>query len=1363
LTLFEELEEEGELMTAWDYDKNGDLVCVGYGKPVDGKIASEEDKKKVYLCASQSVLDKDAPAAQLLNEYLGNIEVEKGMEVFTFKNIGGETGTPEDANRGKRRRGPGKRAYKMNLVNLRPDPKAPKLLPRFKRRAPRVPAVPQGGVRGLSSFLGKKYKPVADKVKPILAELPQKFRIERNIKGDPLAEMPTLNPCPPEFEAKGRYTDDRREVIEALHNDGLLEPEERKLMHHFMMEHEKSFAWDENERGKLKHEFFPPVDMPVVRHTPWVCSQIPIPPGHFEEFCKNIKQKIDAGVYEPSNSSYRSPIFAVIKKDGKSLRIVHALERLNEVTIQHSGVTPGTEALAEHFAGRACGGTLDMFVGYDNRDLAEGSRDYTTFQTPFGAMRLVKLPMGWTNSVPIFHDDVTYILQEEIPHVTIPYIDDVPVRGPATRYETEEGDYERIPENKGIRRFVWEHFQNLNRVVTRMIYAGGTFSGKKAVLCKDVFEVVGHTCSYKGRIADPGRVEVISNWGKLANFSQVKAYLGTVGVLRMFIKDYAKIVGPINDLTKKGVPFVWGDAQDKAQADVRDALENCEPLKPLNYEWDSDIVIQVDTSWRAVGIIIYQCDPKDPKIRHYARFASITLGERESQYSQPKRELYGLMRALEAMSYWIFGARKLVVETDALYIRGMLKNPGMGPNATINRWIEKILMFHFQLKHVPGATFAPDGLSRRDPHPGDEVFKNSEEGYDENAPPEDHEDVDETGPMPLDFEEFKHKIDTRGGYLQMGESADSPEDFANERKWSADLETQLRNKMAEHSEQNVAETEQYVQASMPLIPDLELKWDPEKREPYEEEHRSLLGKQQDNKVLLLRKWLEDPLVRPKDIPRHKYRAFVRWASHFFLKEGRLYKKSLLGSAHQLVVDKEHRMYMLKAAHDSLGHRGFFATKELIALRFWWPEMDRDVSWYVRTCHMCQVRQHTLLRIPPVVTHTPSIFEVIHVDVMKMGATSNGYDMVVDARDSLSRWLEARPIKNDNAETLGMFLLEEIICRWGCPKKIVTDNAKQFIKAVAWLEAKYGIQHILISPYNSQGNGNVENGHFPMRQSLFKATGGNPAKWFYFFHQVLWADRITIRKGMGCSPFFLVTGAHPILPLDIEEATWLVEIPGRVLTDSELIGFRAQALAKHSQHVEAMRARVDYEKRVAVRKYERYHEHTIVNYDFEPGRLVLVRYTKVEKSLDKKMNERYLGPMIVIRRTLGGAYLVAEMNGAMFQDKIAAFRVIPYEARHSIPIPQNIHKLIDISKETLDDLVNDKARKAKSKTYKGKDLQFSKVRLRVTPEEFEESESSDNPDSEADNGQQSADLENEDQDALRRSKRSINKLGGRVKL
>jgi hypothetical protein len=83
----------------------------------------------------------------------------------------------------------------------------------------------------------------------------------------------------------------------------------------------------------------------------------------------------------------------------------------------------------------------------------------------------------------------------------------------------------------------------------------------------------------------------------------------------------------------------------------------------------------------------------------------------------------------------------------------------------------------------------------------------------------------------------------------------------------------------------------------------------------------------------------------------------------------------------------------------------------------------------------------------------------------------------------------------------------------------------------------------------------------------------------------------------------------------------------------------------------MRARVDHAKRISVRKYERYHEHTIKNYDFQPGRLFLVRFTQFKKTVSGKMKPRYLGPMVIIKRTKGGAYLVAEMNSAMFQERV----------------------------------------------------------------------------------------------------------------
>jgi hypothetical protein len=138
--------------------------------------------------------------------------------------------------------------------------------------------------------------------------------------------------------------------------------------------------------------------------------------------------------------------------------MVHSLEPLNQVTIKHAGVTPFTDQICEHFAGRACGGMLDLYVGYNECGLTETCRDLTTFQSPFGTLRLITLPMGWTNSVLIFHDDVTYILQPEIPDTTIPYIDNVPICGPEGRYVLPNGTEECIPDNPDICRFVWEHF-----------------------------------------------------------------------------------------------------------------------------------------------------------------------------------------------------------------------------------------------------------------------------------------------------------------------------------------------------------------------------------------------------------------------------------------------------------------------------------------------------------------------------------------------------------------------------------------------------------------------------------------------------------------------------------------------------------------------------------------------------------------------------------------------------------------------------------------------------------------------------------------------------------------------------------------
>ena len=91
----------------------------------------------------------------------------------------------------------------------------------------------------------KKYKPVAKKIVPVTAELPAKFRINRKITGDPLADIPILDPNPPPFESTGRYTQERKDALDKANANDFLWPAERALLHDFMCKQNEGFAWND--------------------------------------------------------------------------------------------------------------------------------------------------------------------------------------------------------------------------------------------------------------------------------------------------------------------------------------------------------------------------------------------------------------------------------------------------------------------------------------------------------------------------------------------------------------------------------------------------------------------------------------------------------------------------------------------------------------------------------------------------------------------------------------------------------------------------------------------------------------------------------------------------------------------------------------------------------------------------------------------------------------------------------------------------------------------------------------------------------------------------------------------------------------
>src|SRR5271154_4259820 len=126
-----------------------------------------------------------------------------------------------------------------------------------------------------------------------------------------------------------------------------------------------------------------------------------------------------------------------------------------------------------------------------------------------------------------------------------------------------------------------------------MKYCSGTFSGPKLFLCVPEIIVLGHRCTYEGRLPDESHVVAIRKWGSCGNLSEVRAFLGTISVIRIFIRDFALHTNPLVKLTRKDAPFEFGSDQIKAQEDLKTALIESPTLREIDYMSLSPVILAV--------------------------------------------------------------------------------------------------------------------------------------------------------------------------------------------------------------------------------------------------------------------------------------------------------------------------------------------------------------------------------------------------------------------------------------------------------------------------------------------------------------------------------------------------------------------------------------------------------------------------------------------------------------------------------------------------------------------------------------------------------------------------------------------------
>ena len=317
---------------------------------------------------------------------------------------------------------------------------------------------------------------------------------------------------------------------------------------------------------------------------------------------------------------------------------------------------------------------------------------------------------------------------------------------------------------------------------------------------------------------------------------------------------------------------------------------------------------------------------------------------------------------------------------------------------------------------------------------------------------------------------------------------------------------------------------------------------------------------------------------------------MRYCVEFFVLDGRLWRKDSKGR-HKIVVSQERRLFLISSAHNDVGHHGFYATNALLIERYWWPAMAQDIAWFILTCHLCQLRKTQQVSIPPVVASPAPLFAKVYMDTMHL-TPSGGYKYIVQARCSLTHWPEWEMLRKETAKSIATFILQNLIYRWGTLLEIVTDNGAPFVKALSYLSQHYHISHIRISGYNSRANGLVERSHFDVRQALYKACDGEESKWSSVAYSVFWAERVTVRRRMGCSPYFATTGAHPLLPFDIAEANYLLPPPDSVLSTTDLITRRAIALQKRRTQMVQLHDKVYSARLFAARRFEKEHSASI---------------------------------------------------------------------------------------------------------------------------------------------------------------------------
>ncbi|KAA3464782.1 RNA-directed DNA polymerase [Gossypium australe] len=353
------------------------------------------------------------------------------------------------------------------------------------------------------------------------------------------------------------------------------------------------------------------------------------------------------------------------------------------------------------------------------------------------------------------------------------------------------------------------------------------------------------------------------------------------------------------------------------------------------------------------------------------------------------------------------------------------------------------------------------------------------------------------------------------------------------------------------------------------------------------------------------------------------------------------------------VDAVEARKILEEVHEGVygtHANGFTMARQIMRFGYYWSMMEGDCICYAKKCHKCQIYGDKI-HVPPSPLHvmtSPWPFSMWGIDVIGLISpkASNGHRFIFVVIDYFTKWVEAASYANVTKTAVSKFLKKEIICRYGMPERIVSDNALNLNNSVIEeVCSQFNIKHHNSSPYRSKMNGAVEAANKNIKKFVGKMIE-TYKDWYEKLPLDLYAYRTSVRISNGATPFSLVYGIETALPIEVEipSLRFLLELK---LDEAEWVQSRYDQL----NLIEEKRLRAICHGQMYQKRMMRAYNKKVHPRVFHEGDLVLKKILPMQKDFRGKWMPNWEGHYIVKKAFFGGALILVEMDGRSLPNPI----------------------------------------------------------------------------------------------------------------